>query len=148
MGIKKFRGFILGFIFIFILAGCGAGVDVSQLEPGIDDARISNVGVSAKVESLEKDGDSLYLNLIYQNNSERDVVYGKEPRLEIQVDGNWYEMKVKDDASWESIGIVIISDTTSEEQVDLNLYYDDLPSGHYRFLKRIDSFYRAAEFDL
>lgn len=148
MGIKRLSLCLFGIIFAFVLSACGAGVDVSKLEPGIDDARISNVGVSVKVDSLEKDGDSLNLNLVYQNNTDRDVVYGKEPRLEIQIDGQWYEMNIKDDAAWESIGIVIISNTTSEEQVDLNMYYEDLPSGHYRFLKRIDSFYRAAEFDL
>lgn len=148
MGIKKLSVCLCGIIFAFILTACGSGVDVSQLEPGIDDARISNMGVSAKVNSVEKDGGSLNLNIIYQNNTDRDVVYGKEPRLEIQIDGKWYEMNIKEDAAWDSIGIVIIGNTTSEEQVDLNLYYEDLPSGHYRFLKRIDSFYRAAEFDL
>lgn len=148
MGIKRLSLFLFGMLFAFILSGCSSGVDVSELEPGIDDARISNIGVSASVKSLEEEGDSLNLNLVYQNNTDRDVVYGKEPRLEIQVDGQWYEMKIKEDAAWESIGIVIIGNTTSEEQVDLNLYYEDLPSGHYRFLKRIDSFYRAAEFDL
>lgn len=138
----------LGVFLIIVFSSCGSGVDVSQLDEGIDDMRISNIGITAKVDSVEKDGKNLTLNVVYQNNSQRDVVYGKEPRLEILVDGKWYEMKIKDDAAWDSVGVVIIQNTTSEEQVDLSLYYEDLPSGHYRYLKRIDSFYRAAEFDI
>lgn len=149
MKIKKLSLVLVFGVFLIVLfSSCGTGVDVSQMEEGIDDARISNIGITAAVESIEKDGKSLFLNVVYHNNSQRDVVYGKEPRLEILVDGKWYEIKMKEDASWENIGIVIIQNTTSEEQIDLNLYYDKLPSGHYRYLKRIDSFYRAAEFDI
>lgn len=148
MKMKKLPLIILGVFLIILFASCGHGVDVSQLEKGIDDARISNIGITARVDSLEKDGKNLYLNVVYQNNSQRDVVYDKEPRLEMLVDGQWYEVAMKDGASWEDVGIVIIQNTTSEERIDLSLYYEKLPSGHYRYLKRIDSFYRAAEFDI
>lgn len=149
MKIKKLP-FLLAFgVFLIVLfSSCGTGVDVSQMEEGIEEARISNIGISARVDSLEKEGKSLYLNVVYQNNSSKDVVYDKEPRLEMLVDGSWYEVKMKDEASWDAVGIVIIQNTTSEEKIDLNLYYDKLRSGHYRYLKRIDSFYRAAEFDI
>lgn len=145
---KNFYISVSALFFVLFFTACGTNIDVSGLEPGIDDMQISNIDITAKVESVEKDGDSLYLNVVYQNASDKDAVYGREPRLEILVDGKWYEMKTKDEAAWEDIGIVIIKNTATEETIDLNLYYDDLPSGHYRYLKKIDNFYRSAEFDL
>lgn len=145
---KKICISVCALLFILIFSGCGTNIDVSGLNPGIADAQISNIDITAKVESVEKDGESLYLNVVYQNDSDKDAVYGREPRLEILVDGKWYEMKTKDEAAWDAIGVFIIKNTSTEEKIDLNLYYDDLPSGHYRYLKKIDNFYRSAEFDL
>lgn len=148
MGIKRVAGVLMSLMFVLLISGCAGRVDVNQLEPGIDNVRISNVGVSAMVQEVYKEEGDVYIDVMYVNNSERDLVYGLEPCLEIKKDGQWYAIAVSEDATWEAIGVVLISGNTSQETVNLTEYYGDLPSGHYRYLKRIDSFYRAAEFDL
>ena len=96
--------------------------------------------VTARI--AEKTENSVTLE--YTNNGEKEWMYGKHYNLDVQLDGEWYDVP-EQPGNWgfTDIGYILPAGETRLETYDF-LMYGDLPAGRYR----ITSNGFAIEFDI
>ncbi len=138
-------------VLMLTLAGCAPKIDINSLEKSeYGDLADTGLIMSIKEETVTTKTESLTVE--YTNNTDTEYVFGKEPHLEIAVDGTWYVVPVNENAAWEAIGIILLPNGTSEEDFSLKFFYEGLIPGHYRVIKTFSadgsSVAAAAEFDI
>lgn len=87
--------------------------------------------------------------IIIQNKTESPIGYGKEYRIDKQINGEWREIKAKDeDYIIDAIGYLIDGGKETEEKIDWTDLYGELKKGKYRLVKEIGSKYASVEFEI
>jgi hypothetical protein len=137
---------ILGLV--FCISGCSAYWDISKMERGIDLSSNTSKAVSASLKEVITQSNAQSLTLILTNNTEQELGYGEEPHLEVQINGEWYVVPIKKEAMIQAIGILLPPNGTSEYKVNLSKYYENLKTGHYRYLKAFSDGMAGVEFDM
>lgn len=126
---------------------CKKDLDPTQLEDGIADTQIENQ-VSASIVEGDTFISNPTITLVLQNNTDTELGYGEEFRLEVKLQNNWYLVDAKPGTSVTAIGILLKPGDTNQHTINLSEFYDKLPSGEYRILKQIGNGYTATEFKI
>ncbi len=97
------------------------------------------------------------LTVAFENNSEKQCIYGEYFLLEKKINDKWYQVPVVIDGNYgfDGIGYELASGKEGEWEVNWNWLYGSLDTGKYRIVKEIldfrntgdyDKYYLAAEF--
>lgn len=129
-------------IFAVILSGCsnGSAWKTGSMEKGFDSSEITDDKISAVISEMNASKDSQRLTIEYRNKTGTKYLYGRDPHLEVQVDGSWYVVPTKEGIAWNMIGILLLPDETSLYTEELTFLYDYLRAGHYRYIKTFTGF--------
>jgi hypothetical protein len=89
------------------------------------------------------------LTISFQNDSEKQIVYGKSFWLEKKIDGRWYQVPVSIEGEYgfEDIGYGLSSKMGGEWMVDWEWLYGSLENGDYRIVKDVLDFRAPGDFD-
>ena len=126
-------------------AGKGKALDIYLVEspedtPHTDDYSLSapldpDVPVTAALDALTTAAGSQQLVFTLTNGSDSVYMYGKEPLLDVEKNGAWSPVSLRENVGWEQVAIYLNPDGTHEITVPLSVLYGDLPQGHYRYRK-------------
>lgn len=83
------------------------------------------------------DNEIMSIQLEFNNNLSNQFTFGKEIILEVEEDGQWYQVFPSSDPAWNDIGIILNGNSTMEEEISLAAYNNYLDNGHYRFIKQV-----------
>lgn len=145
---KKSAVMALILVLLFCISGCSANWDISKMEKGIDLSSNMSKAVSAALKEVTVESNVQSLTLILTNNTAQELAYGEEPHLEVQINGEWYVVPLKKGAMIQAIGILLPPNGSSEYKVNLSKYYENLKTGHYRYLKTFSDGMAGVEFDV
>lgn len=135
-------------IFIILFAACskkGARNDMEatgfELVNNFD-----HVSMEVKKEGLSSKG----ITLIFENNSDKNCIYGEFFSLEKSIDGKWYGLPVvvEGDYGFNDIGYKLNPGEVEEFQVKWEWLYGSIENGHYRIVKDISDFRGSGDFDV
>ncbi len=145
------RYLLLATVLLMSLTSCAPQINVGSLEKSeYGDLTDTGITMSVKEETVTTKTESLTIE--YTNVTDTEYVFGKEPHLEIAVDGTWYVVPINENAAWETIGIILPPNGTTEGDFSLKFFYEGLIPGHYRVIKTFSadgsSVAAAAEFDI
>lgn len=120
---KKALIFILAIIFLF--AGCAPKLQESEYGE-IEENALVDFAVS------QADGESVIAELI--NQTDMEMVYGKQYTLE-KLDGDkWYVVPYKQGIAFEDIGIILKANETGSVEFKLSEHFNALENGDYRII--------------
>ena len=145
---KKSAGIALILVLLFCISGCSANWDTSNMEKGIDISSNTSKAVSAAFKDVTLESNAQSLTLILTNHTAQELAYGEEPHLEVQINGEWYVVPQKKGVAVQAIGILLPPNGTNEYKVNLSKYYENLKTGHYRYLKSFPDGMAGVEFDV
>jgi hypothetical protein len=80
------------------------------------------------------------------NNGSGEVYYGISYSIEMQRDGQWYQVPFKDSTAWIAIAYKLDSGESQSYQADLSLLRFSLSRGDYRLVKQVGEKFYSAEF--
>lgn len=114
---------------------------------------LDGVVMTAKEGTISSTG----LTVAFENNSNKQCIYGEYFCLEKNLNGAWYQVPVAIDGSYgfDDIGYNLDAGNDRETTVDWEWLYGSLKSGEYRLVKDVldfrttgeyDTYYLAAEF--
>lgn len=103
------------------------------------------VTMTVKEETVSSTG----LTVIFENNSDKQGVYGDFFMLEKESNGQWYEVPVRiaGNYGFDDIGYDLFPSDIQEWPVDWEWLYGTLDSGTYRIVKDMLDFRKAGDFD-
>ncbi len=135
---------------LLLISGCSgnANWDISKMEKGFDLSENKSSAVSAELKEVNAASNAQSLTLILTNHTEKELSYGEEPHVEVQIQGEWYVVPLKKEVSIPAIGILLPPNGTNEYKVNLGAYYQKLKTGRYRYLKTFYDGMAGAEFDI
>src|SRR5690625_5088371 len=89
------------------------------------------------------------LTVIFENNSDKQCIYGDEFVLEKHIEKNWYQVPIAldDEYGFNDIGYDLPPGDVQEWTVDWEWLYGELASGEYRIVKDILDFRGAGDYD-
>jgi hypothetical protein len=104
-----------------------------------------NITVTIKKGTLSPTG----LTLVFENDSNKDCLYGEMFELEKKINGGWHQVPVvmDDNYGFDAIGYSLASGEDSEWAVDWNWLYGSLDAGEYRIVKTILVFRGTGNYD-
>lgn len=116
---------------------------------------LSGVTMTVKKETVSSTG----LTAAFENNSDKQCIYGEYFLLENKINEKWYQVPVVIDGDYgfNDIGYELASGKESEWEVNWGWLYGSLDTGEYRIVKDIldfrdtgdfDTYYLAAEFTI
>ncbi len=129
-----------------LLCGCGT----KNIAGPVSDKEISSLeGLSLTLDSVSKNGAEYTV----ANNTDipAQCGTGADCRLEVELDGTWYELVQKGDSPMTMELYACTAGEPLTQSVDWSARYGALPAGHYRLLKNVwleDSEWLAAEFSV
>lgn len=134
---------------VFMLAACNNGH--SKKTAGLEESRLSevtslsDVSMKADIESVSPTG----LTLLFENNSEVDLIYGEDLLLEEAVEDRWYEVPttISGEYAYEDIGYEVEPGEEASMAIDWEWLYGDLDEGYYRIAKRVLHSRETGDFD-
>lgn len=138
---KKLRlGIVL--ILAIVLSGCSdaSAWKTSSMEKGLDSSEITDNKISAGIMEMNVSQDTQSITIEYTNKTGTKYLYGREPRLEVRVDGNWYVVATKEGIAWNMVGILLMPDEANLYTEEFTFLYDYLRAGHYRYIKTFTGF--------
>lgn len=111
------------------------------------------------MDVVEDSASSTGLKVVFENNSEKNCIYGSYYLLETKISDKWYEVSVvfEGDYGFDDEGFSLDQSQTSEWSVEWEWLYGILDAGDYRIVKDIldfrgtgdfDKYYLAAEFSV
>lgn len=148
---KKSIRLIIIMVFMLTMAACEQGLDIDSLALS-EYGGLKDVGIVMRItdETVTTKTDSVTIE--YINNTDTEVMFGEEPHLEIESNGRWYAVPVKEDAAWVDIGYILPPNGSDEKEFSLKFYYKNLNPGHYRIIKTFftdnGNVAAAVEFDI
>ncbi len=148
---KKTIGIFITVILMLTMSACTQSLDIDSLDPSeYGELKDSGIKMHIADEMVTIETESIMIE--YINNTDTEVTFGKEPHMEIESEGSWYVVPLKEDAAWEDIGFILPPNGSDEKEFSLQFYYENLTPGHYRIIK---TFYTdsgkvnaAVEFDI
>ncbi len=98
-------------------------------------------------------------DMILENNSGRDLVFGDGFEIQRKVDGDWYELAPIQDIAFHQVAYDLPAGETVTKPVKWDYIYGELPSGQYRIVQQVmdyrapaeqetEYYYLASEFEL
>jgi len=132
-------------MFLIILAvfcdGCSAGVSADTASSNLSTspyfASQQNEDIAFAVKESTVSADTNEITLIFENKSDIDYFYGTISYVEIESDGSWYSIPVKENVYWTMLGYPIPAQSSAEQVFPIHTYYDNLGTGKYRIVKKI-----------
>ncbi len=81
---------------------------------------------------MVRDGEKFHAT--FTNHSTEEWNFGKPYTVQVQLEGEWYEVPVSPENNWAftSIGLVVPAGTDWKQDYSLAMY-GEMPAGHYRF---------------
>ena len=146
---KKSIGIVVIVVLMLTMAACAQ--DIDSLVPS-EYGELKDAGIVMRItdETVTTETDSVMVE--YVNNTDTEVVFGEEPHLEIESEGSWYVVPVREDAAWVEIAYILPPNGSDEKEFSLKSYYEKLNPGHYRIVKTFfadsGNVTAAAEFDI
>lgn len=106
---------------------------------------IESVSMTAKSESVSPTG----LTVVFENNSEQQIIYSEDLLLEESIEDQWYEVPItiSGDYGYEDIGYEVNPGEDSSISIDWEWLYGDLDEGYYRIAKRVLDFRGTGDFE-
>ncbi len=136
---KKLR-IVLGLTMLTLLSACGIkGIDVSKLLKSEYNAADQSKEIVMALNDTTIAADTETLKVHFTSSSAREYTFGMEPRLEVESEGTWYIVTVKEDAVWIEIAVVLPAGETADIEFPLQTFYGKLSAGHYRIVKPLYS---------
>ena len=120
---KKVFMFLLGIGVLFLLTAC-----YSEYRETHADVSNGSVTLSLKENTLSATGASFVL----KNYSKDTIIYGVSYSLEKEVDGEWMQLREKEDLVFTMQGLILEAGMTQDIDVDWSYHYGVLGSGQYR----------------
>lgn len=142
------KKFVILFILILIIAAVVIYLAINTQEQTYE---VEQEIYSEIAEIRIKEGTltNTSATIIIENKTESPIGYGEEYRIDKQINGEWRELKVKDeDYIIDAIGYLIDGGKETEEKVDWADLYGELKKGKYRLVKEIGSEYASVEFEI
>ena len=89
------------------------------------------------------------LTVRFENNSDKQCIYGEEFWLEKKIKGRWYQVPIALDGNYgfNSIGYDLSASNGKDWTVDWDWLYGSLDTGEYRIVKDILDFRKAGDYD-
>lgn len=160
MSFKYLSGIFI--VLLLFLSGCGieanltkaseAGdmevkTDSEDLQPTIYETVNDFEGVTmiAKEGTVSPTG----MTVIFENQSNKQCVYGEDYLLEQKINGNWYQVPITFEGNYgfNDIGYELSPSDVQEFTVDWNWLYGELDQGEYRLVKSILDFRKSGDYD-
>lgn len=118
-----------------------------KLKPSAFDVVNNLEGVEMEIE--ENTVTPTGLTVIFNNETDKECIFGEYYILEKNVDGNWYEVPVIIDGvyAFESIGYNLEPSKTRTWSVNWEWLYGNLDPGEYRIVKDVLIFREAGDYD-
>lgn len=148
---KTSIGMIIIMVFMLTMTACAQAPDIDSLALS-EHGELVDAGLVMRIadETVTTETDTVVIG--YTNNTDIEFVFGEEPRLEIESEGGWYVVPVKEAAAWEDIGYILPPNESEEKEFSLKFFYENLNPGHYRIVKTFfadgNSTAVAVEFDI
>lgn len=147
---KKYLFTFVGIILLFII-GCADSSD-NQSSKSTDGAStpFETVNNFAGVTMTSKEGSitSTQITLIFENNTDKQGIYGDEFFLEQEIDGHWYEVPtVIEEYGFNDIGYELNPGATEEMTTEWEWLYGKLDAGAYRIIKSVSDYRMPGDFD-
>jgi len=129
---------------LILLSGCGNSDD---WEPTIYETVNNFDGVTMIVK--EGTMSSAGLTVLFENNSDKECIYGEYFLLEKKIGEIWYKVPVAFEGNYafEAIGYVAAPSEISEWTIDWDWLYGNLDTGEYRIVKDISDFRNTGDYD-
>jgi hypothetical protein len=135
---------------LILLSGCGSSSNSpkgTDWEPTIYETvnNLNGVTMSVKQGTVSSTG----LTVIFDNNSDKQCIYGEYFLLEKKIEGRWYQVPVALDGNYgfNDIGIDLAPSDVRGWTVDWGWLYGSLATGDYRIVKDILDFRKAGDYD-
>ena len=88
------------------------------------------------------------LTVIFENNSDKQVVYSDDFLVEKEIEGNWYQVPIIiDEYGFRDIGYELLPSENEEFTIDWDWLYGNLDTGEYRIVKKLLDFRDTGDFD-
>lgn len=129
---------------LLLLAGCGGKEAVAPRAAHVKDPttvvpdQIDGVWIELIEDSLTSSGLEY---TVHNENRGRQLIFGEDFCLQMEEDGNWYDLEwaAEEGPYFNSIGYELDGGqrTESSHTLDWTYAYGELSSGHYRMLKEM-----------
>jgi len=120
---------------VLFLTGCAAEPSIHEKEPSdITPAVLGDL----YMEVVEGTVTPTEMNYNIVNRTEGTWYYGRDYHLQVEEDGLWYDLNLKDGVEYmeaPAIALASVPTSVNAEFEDWEYYYGELPDGHYRLLK-------------
>ncbi len=147
------RIFIVFVVISFALVGCSQEPEGQTREPTTDwePTIYGTVNNLDGVTMIVKKGtvSSTGLTVTFENNSDKQIIYGEHFLLEKKIKQKWYQLPFALDGNhaFTDIGYSLDSTGVKEWKVDWDWLYGSLDKGEYRIVKEILDFRYAGDYD-
>ena len=139
---KKINHFFIYVILLIAITGC--------VRRKVEIGEVSNKPITNNEISLIFQNDSISkgkANFILKNDSEESIVYGEYYEIEINKNGEWYELNEKVD--FDASEFTLVAHESKVISINYGEVYSNLAKGKYRLIKKINNnFYIASEFNI
>lgn len=147
------RIFIVLAVISFVLVGCSEELDDQTREPTTDweQTIYGTVNNLEGVTMIVKEGTvtSTGLTVTFENNYNKQIIYGEYYLLEKKIKGTWYQVPFAFDGNpaFNDIGYSLDSSVAKEWQVKWEGLYGSIDHGEYRIVKEMLDFRNAGGYD-
>lgn len=136
---------------LIVLSGCGTSSndqlpEETDWEPTVHETvnNLDGVAMVVKSDTVSPTG----LTVTFENNTDKQCIYGEDYLLEKKKDGEWFQVPVKlESYGFNDIGFDLDPSSVSEWTVDWEWLYGSLTSGEYRIVKDILDFRNPGDYD-
>lgn len=138
---KKFMFIVLVLILSGVLTACSSNkkLDKKSLEKSAYSTSQQSKDVTLSVKEKDIASGTESITLIYTNISDKEYSFGKEPHLEVELEGEWYVVPTLESAAWDEIGYLLSPKGSAEEILPVKDLYGQLAPGNYRIIKKLYS---------
>ena len=133
-----------------LLVTCGNGKGDSTETRDWESTQYDTVNNFDGVSMTVKEGSisPTKLTVIFENNSNKQGVYGEYFSLEKEIEGDWYQVPtIIDEYAFSDIGYELGPSEIEEFTIDWDSLYGSMDTGKYRIVKDISDFRGAGDYD-
>lgn len=141
-------------ILIGILAACSSSkkLDLNSLKKSSYDFSQQSKDVTLSVKEKNITPETEAITLVFNNLSNKEYIYGEEPKLEIKAGSAWYVVPTLDNAGCNDVGYILSSNKSREAALSVKNNYAKLNRGSYRVVKDLysngEKIFSVAEFEI